>query len=219
MTDAKLQSIVARIDRLMVEREDISDAIRDIYSEAKGVGYIPKALRKVVARMRANQADLAEEETLIELYEAALGRVGKAMAAVRAGATLDDAAEANGIDRATLARARAVAKQSENATVAKPTEIATPVEQGDRQSPLREGGVSVGITTASASPSPPSASGVHTQFYGGAPVATSTAGPAVTTLADEAERLGLTGVVAILEARREAEDDLAIPAHLRRVRA
>jgi hypothetical protein len=50
------------------------------------------------------------------------------MAAVRAGATLDDAAEANGIDRATLARARAVAKQSENATVAKPTEIATPQE-------------------------------------------------------------------------------------------
>jgi hypothetical protein len=49
-------------------------------------------------------------------------------------------------------------------------------------------------------------------------VETSTVGPAVTTLADEAERLGLTGVVAILEARREAEDDLAIPAHLRRVR-
>ena len=190
MTDAKLKSLVERIERLMDERDGIASDIRDIYSEAKGVGYIPKALRKVVARMRANQADLAEEETLIELYEAALGRVGKAMAAVRAGATLDDAAEANGIDRATLARARAVAKQSENATVAKPTEIATPVEGG-----------------------------VHTQFYGGAPVATSTAGPAVTTLADEAERLGLTGVVAILEARREAEDHLAIPAHLRRVRA
>jgi uncharacterized protein (UPF0335 family) len=128
MTDAKLKSLVERIERLMDERDGIASDIRDIYSEAKGVGYIPKALRKVVARMRADEAALAEEETLIELYEAALGRVGKAMAAVRAGATLDDAAEANGIDRATLARARAVAKQSENATVAKPTEIATPAD-------------------------------------------------------------------------------------------
>jgi hypothetical protein len=76
--------------------------------------------------------------------------------------------------------------------LAVPAASPEPVEQGDRQSPLRDGG---------------------------APVETSTVGPAVTTLADEAERLGLTGVVAILEARREAEDDLAIPAHLRRVRA
>ena len=53
---------------------------------------------------------------------------------------------------------------------------------------------------------------------GGAPVATSTVGPAVTTHAEEAERLGLTGVVAIMEARREAEGDLAIPTHIRRVR-
>jgi uncharacterized protein (UPF0335 family) len=155
MTDARLKSLVERIERLMDERDGIASDIRDIYSEAKGVGYIPKALRKVVARMRADEAALAEEETLIELYEAALGRVGKAMAAVRAGATLDDAAEANGIDRATLARARAVAKQSENATVAKPTEIATPEEQGDRQSPLRDGEASADITTASALPSPP----------------------------------------------------------------
>jgi uncharacterized protein (UPF0335 family) len=51
---------------------------------------------------------------------------------------------------------------------------------------------------------------------GGAPVETSTVGPAVTTLADEAERLGLTGVVRIMEARREAEDDLAIPPRLDR---
>jgi uncharacterized protein (UPF0335 family) len=164
---------VERIERLMDERDGIASDIRDIYSEAKGVGYIPKALRKVVARMRADEAALAEEETLIELYEAALGRVGKAMAAVRAGATLDDAAEANGIDRATLARARAVAKQSENATPQgtygpETKSLAQPggdervssagthsVEQGDRQSPLRDGEASADITTASALPSPP----------------------------------------------------------------
>jgi uncharacterized protein (UPF0335 family) len=116
VTDAKLKSLVDRINRLMDERREISTDISDIFLEAKSAGYIPKALRKVIARMRAKPADLAEEDSLIELYEAALGPVGKAMAAVRAGATLDDAAESNGVHRATLARARAVAKQSENAT-------------------------------------------------------------------------------------------------------
>jgi hypothetical protein len=71
-------------------------------------------------------AKLAEDDTLIELYEAALGPVGKAMKAVREGATLDAAAEANGVHRATVARARAVAKSSENATVANSHETATP---------------------------------------------------------------------------------------------
>lgn len=129
MSDARLKSLADRINRLMDERDALSADLRDIYSEAKGVGYIPKALRKVVARLRADPDKLAEEESLIELYEAALGRVGKAMAAVRNGATLDDAAEANGVHRATLARARAVAKQSENATPETPV-LAVPAGDG-----------------------------------------------------------------------------------------
>ena len=113
---ADLKSIVDRINRVMDERDELTADIRDIYAEAKGRGYIPKALRKVVARLRTDPEKLAEDDALLETYEAALGRVGKAMRAVREGATLDEAAEANGVHRATLARARAVAKQSENAT-------------------------------------------------------------------------------------------------------
>lgn len=125
MSDKRLKSIAERINRLMDERDGIGADIRDIYAEAKGVGYIPKALRKVIARLRMDPAKLAEDDTLVELYEAALGPVGKAMQAVREGATLDDAAKANGVHRATVARARAVAKSSENATVANHEEIAT----------------------------------------------------------------------------------------------
>jgi uncharacterized protein (UPF0335 family) len=125
MSDKRLKSIAERINRLMDERDGIGADIRDIYAEAKGVGYIPKALRKVIARLRMDPAKLAEDDTLVEIYEAALGPVGKAMQAVREGATLDDAAKANGVHRATVARARAVAKSSENATVANHEEIAT----------------------------------------------------------------------------------------------
>lgn len=119
MSDNRLKSLAERIGRLMDERDGISSDIRDIYTEAKSAGYIPKALRKVIARLRMDPAKLAEDDTLVELYEAALGPVGKAMKAVREGATLDAAAEANGVHRATVARARAVAKSTENATVAK----------------------------------------------------------------------------------------------------
>lgn len=124
MSDARLKSIADRINRLMDERDGIASDIRDVYVEAKSAGYIPKALRKAIARMRMDPDKLAEDDSLLDLYEAALGRVGAAMQAVREGATVEAAAKANGIDRATLARARAVAKQRENATVAKADENA-----------------------------------------------------------------------------------------------
>lgn len=112
----RLKSLSERINRLMDERDAIGSDIRDIYAEAKSNGFIPKALRKAIARLRMDPDKRQEEDLLLDTYEHALGAVGKAMRAVREGATLDDAAEANGIHRATLARARAVAKQSENAT-------------------------------------------------------------------------------------------------------
>ncbi len=113
MSDNRLKSIADRINRLMDEREAIGADIRDIYAEAKGVGYIPKALRKVIARLRMDPDKLKEDDTLVELYEAALGPVGKAMEAVRQGATWEEAGKATGVPRATLARAEAVSKRRE----------------------------------------------------------------------------------------------------------
>ena len=140
MSDARLKSLADRINRLMDERDGIASDIRDLYAEAKSVGYIPKALRKAIARMRMDPDKLAEDDSLLDLYEAALGRVGTAMQAVRAGATVEAAAKANGIDRATLARARAVAKQRENATVANHDEIATPPHDAETGELVDDGG-------------------------------------------------------------------------------
>lgn len=116
MTDARLKSFADRIERLMDERDAITSDIKDVFLEVKSAGYIPKALRKAIARARADQSKLSEEDAILDIYEAALGRVGKAMAAVHAGATLDEAAKSAGVHKATLARARAVAKSPEIAT-------------------------------------------------------------------------------------------------------
>lgn len=113
MTDGRLKSYVERIARLAEERKAIGGDIADILQEAKGNGYIPKTLRKVVARYMADPAKLAEEDALLETYEAALGRVSKALEAIRAGATVDGASKATGIPRATVARAAAVSNRRE----------------------------------------------------------------------------------------------------------
>jgi uncharacterized protein (UPF0335 family) len=51
----------------------ISDDMRDVYSEAKGVGYDVKTMRKIVSLRKIDAADRAEQETLLDTYKHALG--------------------------------------------------------------------------------------------------------------------------------------------------
>ena len=220
MTDNRLKSLADRINRLMDERDAIGADIRDIYTEAKGVGYIPKALRKVIARLRMDPAKRAEDDTLVELYEAALGPVGKAMAAVRDGATLDDAAEANGVHRATLARARAVAKTGENATVANHPENATAIPEPRTTHPMQANPAPQGsppsapeageVVSLAGPPVPEGGvgTGTHSSTDTGIPVS-----------GDEAPATPSVGAVAAEPRVAPPEDDLAIPPFLIRRRA
>ena len=69
----RLKSFVERIEKLDEERKAISDDMRDVYSEAKGVGYDVKTMRKIVSLRKMDAADRAEEETLLDTYKHALG--------------------------------------------------------------------------------------------------------------------------------------------------
>jgi uncharacterized protein (UPF0335 family) len=64
----RLKSFVERIEKLEEER-------KAIYSEAKGVGYDVKTMRKVVSLRQMDAADRAEQETLLDVYKHALGMV------------------------------------------------------------------------------------------------------------------------------------------------
>lgn len=123
MSDNKLKSIFDRVNRLLDERDGLMGDVADIYQEAKSAGFVPKVIRKLVQRSRMDPSKRAEEDMLMELYEAEMGAVGRAVAAVRDGATWKEAAEGNGVPRATLARAMAVSKRrsdSENDTAHDP---------------------------------------------------------------------------------------------------
>ena len=64
-----------RIEKLEEERKAIGGDIKDVYSEAKGVGYDVKTMRKIISMRAMDAADRAEQETLLDVYKHALGMI------------------------------------------------------------------------------------------------------------------------------------------------
>lgn len=73
---AELRQIVERIERLEDEIANQRLDVKEVYAEAKGLGYDTKALRKVVAMRKKDAQKLAEEQEVIDLYASALGVFG-----------------------------------------------------------------------------------------------------------------------------------------------
>ena len=74
-TAAELRQFVERFEHLAAEKAEIADQMKEVMAEAKGRGYDTKALRKIIALRKRKPDDVAEEETVIDLYQAALGMV------------------------------------------------------------------------------------------------------------------------------------------------
>jgi uncharacterized protein (UPF0335 family) len=72
-TDDRLRLLIERIERLEEEKKGIADDIRDIYAEAKAVGYDSKIMRQIVRLRKMKPDDRAEMEMVLETYKAALG--------------------------------------------------------------------------------------------------------------------------------------------------
>lgn len=69
----QLHSIVERIERLEDDKAAILSDLKEVYAEAKGNGFDPKIIRKVVAIRKKDRAKRQEEETLLDLYLSAVG--------------------------------------------------------------------------------------------------------------------------------------------------
>lgn len=68
----QLKSLIERIERLEEEKKGLAEDIRDIYAEAKGNGFDPKVMRKVIALRKLERNDRQELEALLDLYMSAL---------------------------------------------------------------------------------------------------------------------------------------------------
>ncbi|WP_049757825.1 DUF2312 domain-containing protein [Magnetococcus marinus] len=67
------QQLIERIERLEEEKKGIAEAVRDIYQEAKSLGYDPKVMRQVIKIRKMDSHELDEQEALLHLYLQALG--------------------------------------------------------------------------------------------------------------------------------------------------
>lgn len=73
MSDDRLRLLVERVERIDEEIKGLRDDRRDVFAEARAVGFDLKTFRQVLARRRQAPADRAEADALLESYEAALG--------------------------------------------------------------------------------------------------------------------------------------------------
>jgi len=78
MSDNRLRLLIERIERLMEERDGITGDIREVYAEAKAVGYDTKVIRKLIGRRAMAPDDRREADMVLETYEAALDMDGDA---------------------------------------------------------------------------------------------------------------------------------------------
>jgi len=67
-----LRNYVARIERLEEDKKAVAEDIKEVYAEAKAVGYDPKIMRKAISIRRMDLDTRKEQEELLDIYMHAL---------------------------------------------------------------------------------------------------------------------------------------------------
>lgn len=70
---AQLKAIIERVERVDGEIKALNDDKRDIYAEAKGLGFDTKIIKKIISMRRVDEVTRREEESVLELYLEAIG--------------------------------------------------------------------------------------------------------------------------------------------------
>ena len=71
--DDKLKSFIERLERLSEEKNNINFDIKEVFSEAKSMGYDATIMRKILALRKMDVDERLEQETLLKTYKNALG--------------------------------------------------------------------------------------------------------------------------------------------------
>lgn len=69
----QLRSIVERVEKLEEEKKAISDDIKDVFAEAKVIGFDVKALRTIIRLRKMETSERQEQDAILETYMLALG--------------------------------------------------------------------------------------------------------------------------------------------------
>ena len=69
----RLKSFIERVERLEEERAGLSEDLKEVYAEAKGTGFEPRIMRRIVKLRKMDVEKRREEDELMELYKSAIG--------------------------------------------------------------------------------------------------------------------------------------------------
>ena len=65
--------VLQRLERISEEKSNINFDIKEVFSEAKSMGYDPIIMRKILALRKIDIDERLEQETLLKTYKNALG--------------------------------------------------------------------------------------------------------------------------------------------------
>lgn len=71
--DDRLRLLIERIERLEQEKKVVGEDIKDVYTEAKAVGYDAKIIREIIRLRKKDDESLQEWSAVLRTYASALG--------------------------------------------------------------------------------------------------------------------------------------------------
>jgi uncharacterized protein (UPF0335 family) len=69
----RLKSFISRIEKLEEDKAAVGEDLKEVYAEAKGVGFDTKIIRQIVRLRKIEIEKRRETEELLDLYKAAIG--------------------------------------------------------------------------------------------------------------------------------------------------
>jgi uncharacterized protein (UPF0335 family) len=69
----QLTRYIETIESLEAEKKEITERTKEVFDEAKAVGFDVKTMRTIIKIRKKNKDELSEEEYLLETYKDALG--------------------------------------------------------------------------------------------------------------------------------------------------
>ena len=77
----RIRSFIERIEQIETELKELTEAKKEIFSEAKGEGFDVKVLKEILKLRKQDQEERDEHETLLDVYLRAMDEASSAPAA------------------------------------------------------------------------------------------------------------------------------------------
>ena len=69
----QLRQYLSKIEKLLEDKKEVEEDIKEVYAEAKSNGFDIKIIKEVLRLKKMDKDDLAAKDTILDLYRQAIG--------------------------------------------------------------------------------------------------------------------------------------------------